>query len=105
MTAGRRRKRLTGMVVSTGTMAQTAAVALNRFPAVPKLRKRIRRTRVLLVHDPRGEARPGDRVVIEETRPISKRKHFRLVEIVSRASATVPASSGEHAPDGSHPRP
>lgn len=74
-----RRKRLTGVVVAAGTMAKTVKVSLQRYVKVPKVRKRIRRTHVVLVHDGSGTVRPGERVVIEETRPLSKRKHFRII--------------------------
>lgn len=84
--APRRRKRHTGIVVSAGKMAQTVKVSVERFREHPKVRKQVRRTTVFLVHDTKGTARVGDRVVIEETRPLSKRKHFRVVQVVARAS-------------------
>ena len=73
-----RRKRLLGVVVSVGKMDRTVAVLVERFLLHQKTRKQIRRTKRYLVHDERNEAREGDRVVIEETRPRSKRKHFRI---------------------------
>ncbi len=79
-----RRKRFTGIVASAGRMAQTITVAVERFPWHPKVSKQVRRTHSLLVHDPHSTAAVGDRVVIEETRPLSKRKHFRLLSIEKR---------------------
>lgn len=72
------RKRLLGVVVAAGKMDRTVAVLVERFLRHSKTRKQIRRTKRYLVHDERNEAREGDRVVIEETRPRSKRKHFRI---------------------------
>lgn len=81
-----RRKRFTGIVVSAGKMAQTVTVLVERRPWHPTLRAQYRRSQQYLVHDPAGGARLGDRVVIEETRPLSKRKHFRLLRVESRGS-------------------
>lgn len=73
-----RRKRLLGVVVAAGKMDRTVTVLVERTLLHPKTRKQIRRTKRYLVHDERNEARAGERVVIEETRPRSKRKHFRI---------------------------
>lgn len=79
-----RRRQLAGKVVSVGKMAKTVTVAVERYPWHPRVRKQIRRTKHFLVHDPAGEARVGDRVVIEESRPISKRKHMRILRVETR---------------------
>lgn len=81
------RKRFTGHVVSAGKMAKTITVAVERFLKHPRVRKGIRRTRKFLVHDAEGSARVGDRVIIEETRPLSKRKHFRLLRVEAHGDA------------------
>lgn len=88
-----RRKQFSGTVVSAGKMARTMTVVVERLPWHPALRKQIRRRTKFLVDDPKSEARIGDRVVIEETRPLSRRKHFRLLRIVSRARAGTAATS------------
>lgn len=82
-----RRKRLTGVVVSAGKMAQTITVLVERRPWHPKVKKQYRRSKAYLVHDARGAARVGDRVVMEETRPLSKRKHFRLVSVEQKGES------------------
>lgn len=86
------RKRFTGRVAGAGKMARTITVEVSRFPWHPKLKKQFRRSSRFLVHDPREEARVGDQVVIESTRPLSKRKHFRVVEIVKRGTEAVPVT-------------
>lgn len=75
------RQRLTGRVVASGRMKNTVSVAVDRTRTIPKVRKNVRRTSVFLVHDPKGEARLGERVVIVATRPRSKRKHFRILHV------------------------
>lgn len=79
-----RKQRLMGRVVAIGRMEETVSVAVNHTRAIPKIRKRVRRTNVFLVHDPKGDARLGERVVIVATRPRSKRKHFRILKSETR---------------------
>jgi len=76
----------TGKVVSNG-MDQTIAVAIERRFKHPLYGKFIRRTTKLLAHDAENECNVGDTVAITECRPYSKRKSWRLVEIVERAQA------------------
>ncbi len=83
-TSSPRRKQFSGTVVSAGKMARTITVIVGRLPWHAKLRKQLRRTTKLLVDDPKQEAHAGDRVVIEETRPLSRRKHFRLLRVTVR---------------------
>lgn len=72
------RKRLRGTVVSAGTMAKTVRVKVSREIWHSTVGKRVRRTKTYLVHDDAGNARVGDAVEIQETRPRSRRKHFRI---------------------------
>jgi small subunit ribosomal protein S17 len=67
-----------GTVVSV-KMQDTATVAVERYVQHPKYKKFIRRTKKYLVHDPRNTAAEGDVVTIREVRPVSKRKHFAIV--------------------------
>ncbi|TSC72989.1 MAG: small subunit ribosomal protein S17 [Parcubacteria group bacterium Gr01-1014_38] len=92
------RKQFFGTVVSAGKMARTVTVAVERLPWHPTLKHQIRRRTKFLVDDPKHEARIGDQVVIEETRPLSRRKHFRLLRIVSRARAGTVATSPDVSP-------
>ena len=77
------RKVRTGEVVST-TMDKTAVVALVWKIRHPIYRKQMRRVTKLYLHDPDQQCRVGDLVKIQETRPISKTKHWRLLEILQR---------------------
>ena len=79
-----RRKTRTGKVVST-KMAKSIVVSVERRVPHPLYKKYFRRTTTLMAHDEKSEAGIGDTVKIMETRPISKLKRWRLVEIVSKA--------------------
>jgi small subunit ribosomal protein S17 len=63
-----------------------------RFPH-PKFKKVVTGHRKFYVHDEKNEAKPGDRVRIEETRPMSKTKRWRLVEIVERGVEVAPIAA------------
>ena len=75
---------ITGTVVSAG-MDKTIAVTIERKVKHPLYGKYLRRTTKLLAHDESNECKPGDTVAIAECRPYSKRKSWRLVEILERA--------------------
>lgn len=70
-------KQFSGTVVKTA-MKDTATVLVERYVMHPKYKKYLRRGKKYLVHDPGNTAKVGDKVVIRETRPISKRKRFIL---------------------------
>jgi small subunit ribosomal protein S17 len=76
---------LTGRVVSD-RMDKTAAISVERLVKHPLYGKYIRRTTKVLAHDENNECRIGDTVSIAETRPLSKRKAWKVVGIVERAS-------------------
>ncbi|MDD5544063.1 MAG: 30S ribosomal protein S17 [Acidobacteriia bacterium] len=80
----RRRNKQTG-VVTSARMKKTVAVDVDRSFSHPLYRRIVRRTSRFLAHDEKNEARVGDRVEIEETRPLSKRKRWRLKRIITRA--------------------
>ena len=71
---------LSGRVVSNA-MNKTIAVEIERLVKHPQYGKFIRRTTKLLAHDEKNESRPGDQVTIAECRPMSRRKHWRLISI------------------------
>jgi small subunit ribosomal protein S17 len=75
---------LTGTVVSN-RMDKTIAVLVERSVKHPLYEKYVRKSRKFLAHDEKNECREGDVVVIESTRPISRRKAWRLRKIVERA--------------------
>lgn len=72
------RKQLKGVVVSD-KMEKTVVVSVVNFVKHPKYGKYIRRTKKFKAHDPENKFKVGDVVVIEETRPISKDKHFKVI--------------------------
>ena len=78
------RKTRVGVVVS-GKMDKTAVVAIKTKVRHPLYGKMVNRTRKFKVHDEENQCGIGDTVKIMETRPISKDKRWRLVEIVEKA--------------------
>ena len=82
-TRGRRKARI-GFVVSN-KMDKTIVVAIENRTKHKLYGKIIKRTTKLKAHDEKNECRIGDRVRVMETRPLSKDKHWRLVEIIERA--------------------
>jgi small subunit ribosomal protein S17 len=82
-TRGRRQERR-GVVVSS-TMDKTIVVKVDTIKSHPRYKKVVRRSLKFHAHDPENKANVGDIVRIVETRPISKTKNWRLVEIVEAA--------------------
>jgi small subunit ribosomal protein S17 len=79
-----RRKTKVGVVVSA-KMAKTIIVEVGRFREHPLYKKMIRLRKRFAAHDEAGEAKAGDLVRIQESRPFSATKRWRLVEVISRA--------------------
>lgn len=82
MERGRRKVRI-GRVVSN-KMDKTIVVAVEDFVRHELYNKPVKRTKKFKAHDEKNECRIGDRVKIMETRPLSKDKRFRLVEVVEK---------------------
>jgi small subunit ribosomal protein S17 len=78
------RKVREGIVVSD-KMNSTLVVAVEERVSHPKYGKTVKRTKKLYAHDEKNDAKIGDRVRLEETRPLSKLKRWRLIEILERA--------------------
>ncbi len=78
------RKVREGVVAST-SMDKTIIVSVVDRVCHPRYAKTVQSTKRLYVHDDANDARPGDRVRVQETRPLSKQKRWRLVEILERA--------------------
>ncbi len=76
---------LTGQVVST-KMDKTIAVLIERRVEHPLYRKYVRKSTKLLAHDENNECSEGDTVAIEECRPLSKNKSWRLARVIERAA-------------------
>lgn len=79
------RKVLTGTVVSD-KMDKTITVLVETYKDHPLYHKRVKYSKKYKAHDENGVAGIGDTVKIMETRPLSATKHFRLVEVIKKAS-------------------
>ena len=82
-TRGQRKER-TGIVLSN-KMDKSITVGIDRLVQHPLYKKALRRTTKLHAHDAENSCNIGDVVRIEETRPLSKTKRWKLIEIVKRA--------------------
>jgi small subunit ribosomal protein S17 len=80
-----KRKTLVG-VVSGDKMDKTVVVAVNRLVLHPVYKKYIRKKKKVRAHDERNDCHVGDKVLLIETRPLSKMKRWRVKEILERAA-------------------
>ncbi|MFB3814923.1 MAG: 30S ribosomal protein S17 [Terriglobales bacterium] len=98
---GSRRKTQIGYVVST-KMNKTIVVEVSRQKAHPMYRRVMKRSSKFYAHDEQNTAHVGDVVKIEETRPLSKLKRWRLIEILRRAALIGPETTEAQAtsPEG-----
>jgi small subunit ribosomal protein S17 len=78
------RKVREGLVIST-SMDKTIVVSVVSRVRHPRYNKTVQRSKRLYAHDEANDARPGDRVRVQETRPLSKQKRWRLVNVLERA--------------------
>jgi small subunit ribosomal protein S17 len=78
------RKTRIGIVVSD-KMDKTVTIAIERKVPHPIYKKYFKKTTKLMAHDEKSESRVGDKVKVMETRPLSKNKRWRMVEIVEKA--------------------
>ena len=78
------RKQLTGRVTSAAG-DKTISVMVETYRKHPLYSKRVKQSKKYSTHDEQNTADIGDVVRIEETRPLSKTKHFRLIEIIEKA--------------------
>ena len=79
-----KRRTVVGQVVSN-KMDKTITVSIEKKYRHPFYNKYIKRTSKFMAHDEENACQPGDTVLIAEARPLSKKKHWRLVEIVKKA--------------------
>ena len=86
------RKERVGEVISN-KMAKTITVRVERRFAHPRFKKVVTGYKKFYAHDEKSEAKVGDRVRIEETRPLSKTKRWRLVEVVAKSSGVTPVAA------------
>lgn len=83
--AGRNRGRVEVGVVMSDKMDKTIVVAVERASPHPLYRKVVRVRRKFVAHDEKNDCRTGDTVRIVECRPMSRRKRWRVVEVMQRA--------------------
>jgi small subunit ribosomal protein S17 len=88
--AGKRKQRV-GEVVSN-KMTKTIVVRVERRFPHPQFKKIVTSYKKFYAHDEKAEAKLGDTVRIEETRPLSKLKRWKLIEVVERAVETAVAA-------------
>jgi small subunit ribosomal protein S17 len=91
-TARNQRKERLGEVISN-KMTKTIVVRVERRFPHPRYKKVVTGYSKFYAHDEKSEARVGDRVRICETRPLSKTKSWRLVEIVEKSTQAVPVAA------------
>jgi small subunit ribosomal protein S17 len=91
ITRGNRKERV-GEVISN-KMTKTIVVRVERRFPHPRYKKVVTGYKKLYAHDEKAEAKVGDRVRIQETRPLSKLKRWRLVEVVDRGSGVAPVAA------------
>jgi small subunit ribosomal protein S17 len=83
-----KRKERVGEVISN-KMTKTITVRVERRFPHPRFKKVVTGYKKLYAHDEKSQAKVGDRVRIEETRPLSKLKRWRLVEVVEKSSGVA----------------
>ncbi|MBI3317741.1 MAG: 30S ribosomal protein S17 [Candidatus Omnitrophica bacterium] len=83
------KKQLVGVVVSDA-MNKTRVVRVTRLVRHPVYQRVVRRVKKFKVHDPASASHRGDEVRIEETRPISKEKRWRLMEVLRKGVGLEP---------------
>ena len=88
---GHRKERL-GKVIAN-KMAKTIVVSVERRFPHPKFKKVITTFSKFYAHDEKGEAKVGDVVLIQETRPLSKLKRWRLLQVVERNTEVTAAAN------------
>ncbi len=89
---GGHRKEREGEVIGN-KMTKTIVVRVERRFQHPRFKKVVTGHKKFYVHDEKSEAKVGDRVLIRETRPISKTKRWRLVQVVERAVEGGPVAA------------
>jgi small subunit ribosomal protein S17 len=82
---GKRRQEKVGIVTSN-KMQKTVVVTVERQITHPLYKRVVRRSAKFLAHDEKNQCKIGDTVRIEQTRPLSARKRWRVVDIIIRAS-------------------
>ncbi len=86
----KKRKEFVGRVIQD-KMEKTVVVAVDRIVQDPVFKKFLKRSTKFMAHDEGNTCRVGDRVRLIETRPLSARKKWKVLEVVERAGETLPS--------------
>ena len=81
-------------IVTSNKMQKTVVVTVQRKFKHPFYKRVIRRSKSFLAHDEKNQCQVGDTVRIEETRPLSARKRWRVIEVVAKAAQVAPVPEG-----------
>ncbi len=77
-------------VVTSNKMQKSVVVTVNRQTTHPLYKRVVRQAATFMAHDEKNECKVGDVVRIQETRPLSRRKRWRVIQIISRAAVVAP---------------
>lgn len=77
-------------IVTSNKMQKSVVVAVERQVTHPLYKRVVRRSTKFLAHDEKNECQVGDTVRIRETRPLSRRKRWRVVQVIAKATPEVP---------------
>lgn len=81
-------------IVTSNKMQKTVVVTVVRQFTHPLYTRVIRRSKRFLAHDEKNQCQVGDTVRIEETRPLSARKRWRVIEVVAKTAQAAPVPEG-----------
>jgi len=76
-------------IVTSNKMQKTVVVTVERQTIHPLYKRVVRRSTRFLAHDEKGECQLGDTVRIQETRPLSARKRWRVAQVIARANPVI----------------
>jgi len=93
----RRRQEKGGLVTST-KMQKSVVVTVSTQVMHPLYKRVVRRSKNFLAHDGKSECRVGDTVRIRETRPLSRRKRWRVVQVIAKAAEVAPFADAQGKP-------
>jgi small subunit ribosomal protein S17 len=82
-------------VVTSNKMQKTVVVTVDRQIIHPLYKRVVRRSKNFVAHDEKNECRVGDTVRIQETRPLSSRKRWRVIAVVAKAAIVAPVPEVE----------
>jgi len=93
----RRRQEKVGLVTST-KMQKSVVVTVSTQVMHPLYKRVVRRSKNFLAHDEKSECKTGDTVRIRETRPLSRRKRWRVVQVIAKAAEVAPFADAQGKP-------